>query len=97
MCLEWTKLGSWLPPGMYACSCTCTLNTCLIGLSNSVKHGFLLTAVSFIPVIFKMYCEFIGLINYFSNESNLFLFGILLSLCFKYLNIALITYLSTNK
>lgn len=69
----------------------------MLGLSNSVKHGFLLTAVNFIPLIFKMYREFIGLINYFSNESNLFLFGFLPSLCFKCLNIALITYQSTNK
>lgn len=47
---------------------------------------------------FHEFREFIGLINYFSiNESNLFLFGVLPSLCFKCLNIALITYQSTNK
>lgn len=69
----------------------------MLGLSNLVKYGFLFIVVSFIFVIFKMYCEFIGLINYFSNELNLFFFGILLLLCFKYLNIVLIIYLFINK
>lgn len=65
----------------------------MLGLSNSVKYGFLFIVVSFIFVIFKMYCEFIGLINYFSiNELNLFFFGVLLLLCFKCLNIVLIIY-----